>query len=399
MAAEHERALIVGGGLGGVSTALALRRRGIEVALFERSPRFMEVGAGLGIWFNGMQAMDELGLADELESVGSTNDTLEIRSSRGRTLLEIPSAELARKHSARAPLMIRRPELLRVLADALEDGIARFDSTCIGYEQDESGVTARFADGREERGALLIAADGLHSDMRAHIAPGVSPEYQGYQYRRALVQRESPLPPDRFTFVWGPGDRFGCSYAGGGWTYWFGVLIMPEDETDPDGPKRAALERFKDFPDFVPELIDSTPEEAISRVGIEALQPMESWSDGRVVLIGDAAHATPPTGGRGAGEALEDSVVLAACVGSQETLKDHSAVLSAVRSFEERRKPETTKVQKAAKRNSNIGAWSNPVACRARDQIVKRIISRVMPKEIEGELREGHKPVAARTTS
>ena len=260
MAGEHQRVLIVGGGLGGVSTALALRRRGIDVALFEKGSKFVEVGAGLGVWFNGMRAMDELGLADTLETVGSPNDILEIRSSRGPVLLQIPSAELARKYSARAPLMIRRPELLKVLADALEDGIAQFDAKCVGYEQDESGVTARFADGREERGALLIGADGLTSDLRTQLAPGVAPEYQGYQYRRALVQRESPLSPETFSFIWGPGDRFGFSDAGGGWTYWFGVLIMPEDETDPDGPKRAALDRFERFPGFVSELIDSTPE-------------------------------------------------------------------------------------------------------------------------------------------
>ena len=85
-------------------------------------------------------------------------------------------------------------------------------------------------------------------------------------------------------------------------------------------------------------------------------------------------------------------MVLADCIGSQEALGDHGGVLSAVRKFEERRKPETAKVQKAAERNSNIGAWSNPSCVRARDQIVKRIISRVMPKEIEGELREAVSP-------
>ena len=390
MAGDGDRALIVGGGLGGISTALALRRRGFDVALFERGPRFMEVGAGLGIWMNGMRAMQELGLAEALVAAGSPNEFVEIRSHRGPQLLELKVGELARKYSVRPPLMIKRPELMGVLAEALEDGIARFGATCVGYEQDDSGVTARFEDGSEERGAILVAADGLTSGLRATAVPGVEPEYQGYHYLRALVERESPFPKERFVFIWGPGDRFGFSDVGGGSTYWFCVVMAPNENMGVgEDPKQEGLGRYGNFPDYVGELIESTPAEAISRVDIKALKPMESWSDGRVVLIGDAAHATAPTGGRGAGEALEDSVVLADCLGGPEGLADGERVRSAIRRFEERRRPETTKVQKEAQRNSKIGSWSNPVATRMRDQIIKRIIARAMPKEIESDLRDG----------
>jgi 2-polyprenyl-6-methoxyphenol hydroxylase-like FAD-dependent oxidoreductase len=389
MANDAGRALIVGGGLGGLSTALALHRIGIDVTVLERSPELAEVGAGLGVWINGMEALDELGVADRVQSTGSPNEVLEMKSSNGRTLIEIPVGELTRKYAARPPVMAKRPELLKALADALPEGVTQVSARCVGVEQDDAGVTARLEDGREERGALLVGADGIRSEIRSMVIdPNVAPKYAGYQYVRALTQ-EQPLPPDRFQFTFGPGNRIGISDVGGGTTYWFAVFTVDQGtKLPPEETKRDVLERMKDFPAPAAELVEATAPEAMARVDIMYLEPLDRWSDGRVVLIGDAAHATAPTGGRGAGEAIEDGVALAECIGSAETLADRGRLTSALRTFEESRREPTKKVQTTALRSGKIASWTNPVQCRLRDFVVRRIIGPSMIKEIEGELSE-----------
>jgi FAD-dependent urate hydroxylase len=387
MTHDTHRVLVVGGGLGGLSTALALHRIGVGVTVLERSPELAEVGAGLGVWINGMEALDELGVADAVQTKGSPNEVVEMKSSRGTVLIEIPVGELARKHSARPPVMAKRPELLKALADALPEGVAQVNARCVGVEQDETGVTAKLEDGREERGALLVGADGIRSDVRSMVIDaGASPKYAGYQYIRALTQQQ-PLPADRFQFTFGPGDRIGMSDVGGGTTYWFAVVTAEQGtRPTPEETKRDVLERLKDFPPPAAALVEATPAEAMARVDIMYLEPLERWFDGRVVLIGDAAHATAPTGGRGAGEAIEDGVALARCIGSPETLAEPSRLTSALRSFQEQRQEPTKKVQTTALRSGKIASWTNPAACRLRDLVVRRIIGPSMVKEIEGEL-------------
>ncbi|MCA1671300.1 MAG: FAD-dependent monooxygenase, partial [Actinobacteria bacterium] len=376
------RVLVIGGGIGGLSAALALTRAGIAATVFERAPELGEVGTGIGIWVNGMAALRRLGVAEAVQQVSSPVEVQEFRSWRGRTLVHAPVGEMAREFGLLPPVIVRRPDLLKVLRDALDDHAVQLGAACVGFEQDDAGVTARFADGREERGAALVGADGIKSLVRARVASDSQAQYAGYQYLRALTQFDHPaFPPGKFSFVFGPGDRFGSSHAGGGTIYWWAVIMAPEGATDPAiGRKGEVLERFKGFPPEISALVESTAEEAIFRNDIRDMEPLERWGDGRVTLLGDSAHATTPNLGRGAGEAIEDAVVLAECLASNTTLSDGARVASALRSYEARRIPATAQVQKAARRIGKIASWDNALAWRAREILMKNVAGPGMQK-------------------
>lgn len=189
------------------------------------------------------------------------------------------------------------------------------------------------------------------------------------------------------TLTYGPADRFGITDVGAGEVYWFGVIVVPEGQTDSAaGRKQDVLERFARFPDPIPRLIEETAEEEIFRNDISDIDPMEKWGEGRVTLLGDAAHATTPNMGRGASEAIEDAAVLAECLSGLEALDDGEALCRALRDYEQRRMGPTAKIQSGARRIGNMASWRDPVRCRMRDVIMKRVAGKSIVKGIEAEM-------------
>jgi FAD-dependent urate hydroxylase len=377
------KVIVIGGGVAGLSTALALQRAGIEVTVYEAAPQLPAVGAALQVWVNGMLALRRLGLEEAVASGGDPLEEQEFRTSQDERLFYGRVADLARKNGVPPPVHARRGDLLQSLADRLQSGTLVFGQKFVAYENDPDGVTVRFADGHEERASLLVGADGINSTMRTMVAPGSKLTYRGYRYIRALTDYGKDDLLGKFVLWTGRGDRFGI-HSGPAWIYWFGVVVGPENEPD-TGLKRLLQERFKDFPPLVHEIIDKAQEEEINQAYIRDLDELERWSDGRVLLLGDAAHAVTPNMGRGSGEALEDAVALADRLVALEGADDRDSVVAALRDFEARRKPLTTEVLKITRKVGQALSWSNPAACAFRDLLAKRFISRGLPKKWEEE--------------
>ena len=383
---DEDRVVVVGAGISGLSTARALEQAGIPVTVLERASELQAFGGAITIWFNGVAALDRLGVGDEVERVGATLEFQSMRSARARTLFEIPVGELCRANSLRPPIIVRRPDLVRALGSSLGDGTVRFGVTCTGFEQDRDGVTVRLEDGTTERAAVLIVADGIDSGLRASLVPGVEPRFAGYQYLRAVPDFEDErVPSGTFVFIFGRGDRFGINGANG-WTYWFAVVVATPGSGDPDGGrKRQLLDRFRAFPPPVRDYIEATPEDAIGRVDIRDLDPLPSWGSGRVTLIGDAAHATTPNMARGAGEAIEDAVVLARELAGVTGLDDAGQVERALAAFQERRRPATASVQTKARRIGAMASWRDPVRTTVRDELMRRVLGKGIVKQTRAE--------------
>ena len=372
MKATGPRVLVAGGGIGGLSAAIALRQVGIDVTVYERARdlRELEVGLGIHLWQNAIRALRALGV-DSIEVTGEAMERMEWRNARGGFLAAWNVGDLGRKLGAPAVGLVRS-QLQAALAARVEDGVVETQSEVVEFEQEGSVVSVRLADGREERGDVLVGADGLDSLVRAKLHGRRDPNYAGYMIRNATVDLPQGLvPPHVFRETWGPGTRFGF-FPVGGRTYWFCIAKAPPGGSDPPGGRKAAvLARCRGWASPTEAVIEHTPEEVIGRADIVGREPLEQWGRGRVTLLGDAAHPMTPNLGQGAAQAIEDALALATC------LSEHGDPTSALRAYEARRSPRTASIMKRAWTIGATGQWEGSVTCAVRDWMMRLAVPTV----------------------
>src|SRR5919106_934518 len=166
---DQVQGIVIGGGIGGLAAGTALRRRGIRVAIYEQAAQLGEVGAGLSLWTNAVRALVKLGLSESLNTLGLAQTGGVLRSWRGDVLRGMPGGGARQSPETPRVVVVHRAELHAALLAAAGPERVKLGATCVGFEQGDRGVTARFADGREARGDFLIGADGLHSVVRAQL--------------------------------------------------------------------------------------------------------------------------------------------------------------------------------------------------------------------------------------
>jgi 2-polyprenyl-6-methoxyphenol hydroxylase-like FAD-dependent oxidoreductase len=363
------KAIIIGGGIGGLTAAVALQNAGIEAITYERAPALCEVGAGISLWANAIHALEELGLGEKLRAAVLSDQHGGLRTWRGATLSAPPPDALA-KRSGIAMALMHRADLLALLASEVGAQRVHLDYECTDFSQDAAGVTARFANGETARGDVLIGADGLRSVVRAQMFGDAPPRYAGYTAWRAVVRNAHPqiVPGES----WGRGRRFGIFPMSDGRVYWYATNNAPAGQRDPDGHAKENLMRlFRGWHEPVEALIDASDEQSILRNDIYDRDPLPRWSENRVTLLGDAAHPMTPNLGQGACQAIEDAVVLAACLGNLRQVD------FALREYQKRRVPRTTKVALESRRIGELGQWENPLLCFLRDAAMRAIPSSV----------------------
>jgi 2-polyprenyl-6-methoxyphenol hydroxylase-like FAD-dependent oxidoreductase len=361
------RVIVVGGGIAGLSAAIGLRRSGHEVIVLERAPRIDPIGAGLTLFGNGMSALDRLGMRNAVAAQGAPAKRSAILTWEGRVLSQVPRDLLE------GTIAVHRADLQHELAAAA--GEVRLGAEIAAVEQHDDGVVARGADGREESGDLLIGADGLRSVIRSAIADARA-RYAGYTAWRGV----SPLPVEagRLTESWGVGERFGLVDIGRGRTYWFATKNAPEGGPDePGGKKAEILRRFSGWHEPIAAIADSAEEGAILRNDVYYLEPLPRWSEGRVVLVGDAAHATTPGVGQGAAQAIEDAVVLA------DRLARSGDLAAALGEYESIRRPRAEAVLKLSRRADRAAQLASPLGWRLRNAVVRRSPERAQRRQLE----------------
>ncbi len=375
--------LIIGGGIGGLASAIALQQVGIPAVVFERAPVLQEVGAGIGLGANGMYALAKLGIADAVQAVGSSVERIELRGQAGDVLSVLSTGPLERELGV-ATTLVHRADLHAALAKRVDADTIRLNGECIGFDQDETGVTVRLGTGKEMRGALLIGTDGMSSAVRRQLWGDQPPRYAGYTSCRGILESDLvSLLEDTGFEAWGSGRRFGLFHINSDQAYWYATWNAPAGGAESGEPLKQRLQSlFQGWASPVPQALANTPAETLILTDICDRPPLPQWGRGRVTLVGDAAHPTTPNLGQGVCMAIEDAVVLARCLGGW------SDRMTPLRAYEDRRRRRTAGTVSASRRMGWIGQWENPFACILRNTALKLTPQRLARRRNDALLRE-----------
>ena len=353
------RAVIIGAGIGGLTTALALKQKGIDVDVYERSPELTDVGAGIGLWPNALKALYQLDLRPALDGVSFVSMEGAVRSSDG-TILSRTTADQFIARLGLPFIVFHRADLLAVLVDAARQIPIHTGYECRDIEQDGNSVTARFANEASATGDLIVGADGLRSAVRNRTNVPGALKYSGYTAWRGIAPYQTAGLMAGETL--GCGQRFGIVPIHGNRVYWYATDNVPEGQREPPLETKTRLTRlFADWHEPIPELIRSTAEDTILRNDIYDRDPVERWGSGRITLLGDAAHPMTPNLGQGACQAIEDALVLA------HHLSRGPDVESSLRRYESERMLRTRSVVIASRRVGALFQIEARAFCRLRD--------------------------------
>jgi 2-polyprenyl-6-methoxyphenol hydroxylase-like FAD-dependent oxidoreductase len=353
------RVIVVGAGIGGLTTAIALSRRKVDVEIYERATRLADVGAGVSLWPNALKALHQLGMKAALDAMSFVSDVGALRIADGTFLSRTTATEFVRRFGF-PTTVFHRAELLAALVQAATTIPIHLGRPCRDFEQSGDRVTVHFADGTEATGDVLVGADGLRSVVRERLGIPGALKYAGYTAWRGVARFDTGDLIAGETF--GCGQRFGVVPITGNRVYWYATDNVAEGGRDePAAAKQRLLERFRTWHAPIPAVIAATDAEAILRNDIYDRDPVEQWGEGRVTLLGDAAHPMTPNLGQGGCQAIEDGLVLARHLGGGPD------VPTALRAYESERIPRTSSIVTSSRRVGQMGQIASPIFCKLRN--------------------------------
>jgi len=311
---------VVGGGIGGLTAAVALVRKGIDVTVYEQAPQLLPVGASLALGPNATRLLGALGLMEPVRRVGVAADAVELlRWHDGTVLLHTELGAPAEAHLGAPALDFHRADLHRVLIDALPEGTIRLGTQVTSVEQDGDGAVLVGADGTRIRADAVVAADGIKSSLRQQLVGTDAPEFSGTVVYRGLLPRERArdLHPDRVNRYWLGPHRHGVVYwISAGNTLAVNTAVQhaewAEESWTAEAPTEELLAYFEGWDPALLERIRRCS--TLLRGAVFVRRPLDDWAFGRIALLGDAAHAMEPWQAQGAAQAIEDAYVLAECL-------------------------------------------------------------------------------------
>lgn len=306
------KAIIIGAGIGGLTTGIALKRAGYDIEIYDRVRELRPVGAGISLWSNGVKVMNWLGLGDKLAAIGGQMNRMEYLSHTNQSLNHVNLLPLIETVGQR-PYPVSRSELQEMLFDEVGGEYVQLQKKCVGVKEDADSVTAIFEDGSTATGDILIGADGVRSTVREYvIEQKAEPRYADYVNWNGIVKASPELAEsDVWVIYVGEGKRASMMPIGGDRFYYFfgaplpkGTVVAPADRA------QELAEIFAGWPQPVQNLIQTLDPTQTNRLEIHDLTPLSHLVKGRVALLGDAAHATTPTLGQGGCQAMEDAEFL-----------------------------------------------------------------------------------------
>jgi len=356
-----EHILIVGGGIAGLTLAAGLRRLGWTPTIVEQASQFGAVGAGIVLNANAMAMLDRLGLADAVREAGRVLRVGEVTDARGRRLSRLNFDQLTAELGP--TIAIHRAALHEVLLSGCHD-LQLSSGTTVEHLADRGdAVEVKLSNGTAAEFDWVVGADGLRSRTRGQVFGETEPVYSGYTCWRFVV--DCPAGLDRTQEMWGRGLRFGLVPLAEDRVYCYTCANMPADTEDPEeGRVERFRARFKGFGGFAPAALEqiTKPEQLIHNDLADL--PKHPWFNSRVLLIGDAGHATTPNMGQGAGMAIEDAGVLC------EMLSGGDSWADVIPAFAARREPRVRFIVDQSRRIGRVGQIENAMLASLRNWLM-----------------------------
>lgn len=352
--------LIVGGGIGGLTAAVALRRDGHRVTVIDQARELRPSGAGISLWSNGVKVLNALGLGPQIAEVGGMLETVTYLDRTGATLCDFSLQPLIDRVGQR-PYPVRRSDLQTLLLDAVGREHVVLGQRAVAVDEEGDGpVRVTTEPGDELTADVVVVADGTHSRLRDHVIGRTVPrEYVGYHNWNGIVP-ESLGEPRAWTVFLGEAKRVSTMPVRDGYYFFFDVpLEHPEVDAD-RAPTDVLADHFGWWATPVQRLIEQIDESAIANVSIHSHQPIDRFARGRVAILGDAAHTTAPDLGQGGCQAMEDSLVLAHFLRTTNV-----SIADALERYSRERVPRTDSIMRRATERARLSHGHDPALTEA----------------------------------
>lgn len=358
--------LVIGAGMGGLTAALALQKSGHRVQVVDRVPELRPVGAAISVWSNGVKILKALGVGDAIEQASGRMDAMAYHDQDGTPLTRFSLRPLYDDVGQRA-CPIARATLQQVLLDAVGQANVTLGLACVGYQVNDDGVTAEFADGSTRRADLIVIADGTHSRLRERaLGRAVARRYCGYVNWNVRVAATPDLAPlDQWVQYVGNHQRVSMMPMSGDpatpeFYCFFDVPLPIDTPSDPARYRDELARHFAGWAEPVQRLLERFDPAAMARVEIHDIEPLETLIGERAAILGDAAHGMAPDLGQGGCQAMEDAWVLARAL---EDAGDD--VAAALKAYDRARVERVGEIVRRARQRADTTHGADPAATRA----------------------------------
>ncbi|WP_298417363.1 FAD-dependent monooxygenase [uncultured Kordia sp.] len=365
---------IIGAGIGGLTTAIALEQKGIKTRIFEQTEVLKPVGAGIILANNAMQVYAKLGLQKVIEKNGNPISSMNITKANLKPLSKIDLTRFEQKYNAKN-IAIHRGTLQQILIDKLRSTSIKLDHKLTSIQQNANDCYLKFENGEQINSSIILGADGLNSIVRQHIFPSNSIRNANQICWRGITDYDLPVKyRNELNEAWGKSERFGFVQIAKNKVYWYALKSFKKDKNE--FSINNLEQYFSEYNSVIKDIIKSTQKEQIYTAEISDLKLTNSWYKNNICLIGDSAHATTPNMGQGACQAIEDAFVLSECLDKYE-------VDQAFMEYQKLRLPKAHQVVKASWLIGKMAHWKNPIIRSLRNHVLKLTPESISAKQSE----------------